>query len=147
MSAVVLDCTPLSQLANPNRKPAIAAIRAWADALKANGRRIVIPEVADFEARRELIRVGAMRSLRLLDQLGATHDYLPISTLAMRRAAQLWAKARNAGLPTAHHHALDADVILVAQAASLGVPFVIATSNVAHIQRFAPAELWSNIPV
>jgi hypothetical protein len=41
---------------------------------------------------------------------------------------------------------LDADVVLAAQALTLGAaPVVIATSNVGHLSRFVPAELWQNI--
>ena len=39
-------------------------------------------------------------------------------------------------------------VILAAQAKTLGVPdVVIATTNVGHLSRFAPAELWQDIQV
>ena len=40
------------------------------------------------------------------------------------------------------------DVILAAQAPALAVPtteIVVATSNVAHLSRFVPADLWTNI--
>jgi hypothetical protein len=37
-------------------------------------------------------------------------------------------------------------MILAAQALTLGAPAVdIATSNVGHLSRFVPAELWQNI--
>lgn len=63
----------------------------------------------------------------------------------MRRAAELWAQARNTGHPTAPDPALDRDVILAAQALCLNTPVVVATGNPAHLARFVPAELWSNI--
>lgn len=43
---------------------------------------------------------------------------------------------------------LDIDVVLAAQALTLGVPFsdlIMATGSVSHIPRFAPADLWNNI--
>ena len=55
---------------------------------------------------------------------------------------------RNAGTPTAGVDALDGDVILAAQALSLGVAtqdLVVATTNVAHLSLFVPADLWTNI--
>jgi predicted nucleic acid-binding protein len=73
-------------------------------------------------------------------------EYLPITTAAMRRAAELWAIARQTGQPTAGDNTIDADVILIAQAQTLGVPgVVIATTNVGHLSRFTAAELWANI--
>jgi hypothetical protein len=53
----------------------------------------------------------------------------------MRRAAEFWVVAQNAGLPTAHGHALDADCILAAQALLLSGPgdvVTVATTNACH---------------
>jgi hypothetical protein len=67
----------------------------------------------------------------------------------MLLAAELWAQARRQGQPTAPDLALDADVILAAQARLLAQqqpePVVIATTNVGHLARFAPARLWRDI--
>ena len=73
-------------------------------------------------------------------------EYLPLTTVATRKAAELWAQARQQGQQTAADAALDADVILAGQALTLAVPnFVVATTNVGHLSRFAPAEAWHNI--
>lgn len=84
-----------------------------------------------------------MKRLNILaDQL----DYLPITTMAMRQAAEFWARARQLGQPTADDKVLDGDMILAAQASTLGVAdVVIATTNVGHISRFANAALWPEI--
>ena len=64
----------------------------------------------------------------------------------MRRAAELWAQARQQGQATASDNTIDVDMILVAQALALGSPdVVIATTNVGHLSRFVGAELWRNI--
>jgi hypothetical protein len=64
----------------------------------------------------------------------------------MRRAAELWALARQTGQPTAGDNTIDGDMILVALAESLrGPSTIIATTNVGHLSRFFPAELWTNI--
>jgi predicted nucleic acid-binding protein len=146
MSAVVvLDSGPVGFLTNPNNAPVPVAIRKWLRDLLAAGRRVILPEVVDYEVRRELIRLNKTRSLHYLDSLPPRVEYLPITTLAMRFAAELWAQARNMGLPTAGPGALDGDAILAGQAAALNVAVVIATENPAHLARYAPAELWSNI--
>lgn len=74
--------------------------------------------------------------------------WLPLKTVAMRWAAELWAEVRRQGMPTADRHALDIDVILAAQVLTSGLPLsdlVVATSNVAHLARFVPAQEWERI--
>ena len=111
-----------------------------------------VPEIADYELRRELTRAGKTRSIGRLDRLAKTPAYLPLTTEAMRLAAEYWARVRLAGLPTAPAEALDGDAILAAQAALLdrgdegAAGVVIATTNVGHLSRFpVAAEEWSAI--
>jgi hypothetical protein len=84
---------------------------------------------------------------RSLDDLAKFLEYLPITTIAMRQAAQFWAQARQQGQSTAGDKTIDGDMILVAQAMTLAVPnVVIATTNVGHLSRFVASELWQSIP-
>ncbi|QKQ77773.1 type II toxin-antitoxin system VapC family toxin [Nostoc sp. TCL240-02] len=107
------------------------------------GSRVLIPEIADYEVRRELLRANKIKGIARLDDLGKFIEYLPIRTVAMRQAAKLWAQARQQGQPTASDKTIDGDMILVAQAMTLEVPdIVIATTNVGHLSRFIAAELW-----
>ena len=107
---------------------------------------MIVPEITDYEVRRELLRTGRWSSIRRLDALAKATEYLPITTAAMQRAAELWAQARQQGQPTAGDNTIDADMILAAQALTLGVPQVIvATTNVGHLSRFVPADDWQNI--
>ena len=143
--AIVIDSTPLGILCHPRRPPHVLTCRQWVTGLLAAGRRVILPELADYEVRRELTRLGGTLRLSNLDKYGFQLEYLPITTSAMRLAAQLWAQARSAGLPTAPDPALDGDVILAAQALCLNTPVIVATSNPGHLGRFVPADLWSNI--
>lgn len=110
--------------------------------------RIYVPEIADYEVRRELIRAGKQAGVVRLDTMKTLARYLPITADAMLLAADLWAQARNAGTATAADLALDGDMILAAQALSLNVSpseIIVATSNPRHLSRFVPADLWTNI--
>ncbi|HYV35378.1 MAG TPA: PIN domain-containing protein [Gemmataceae bacterium] len=143
---VVLDAGPLGQLSAPLRKPDAQACRHWLATLIAASVRVVVPEIGDYEVRRELLRAGKTGSIRRLDDLAKATEYAPLTTAAMRRAAELWAIARQRGQPTAADNTIDADVILAAQALELGSPnVVVATTNVGHLSRFVPAELWHKI--
>jgi len=77
-----------------------------------------VPEIADYEVRRELLRARKTRGLERLDLIRKTLGYLPLTTNMMLKAAELWTQARNQGTPTADRKALDCDVISAAQALS-----------------------------
>lgn len=154
LTAVFLDAGPLSDIVRrPGQRQEADDCRAWLASLVVSGVSVRVAEITDYEVRRELIRSGKTSSLRRLDAfLLSPGRYLPLSTEAMHEAASLWANARNVGLATASPDALDGDVILGAQvrvwAQTEGIPLseiVIATTNVAHISRYAPADLWANI--
>jgi hypothetical protein len=120
----------------------------WLRSILAGNWKVYLPEIADYEVRRELIRLRKATSVNRLDALQTHLRYLAITTEAMRMAADKWAEIRQAGLTTADHHALDADVILVSQALTLQpMPsrIVVATSNPKHLSRFLQSDEWSNI--
>lgn len=143
--AVVLDAGPLGLATSPSKSLETEACAEWLRSLIAGGVRVLLPEVADYEVRRELLRAGKLSGLARLDAFGRSLEYLPLTTAAMRRAAELWAEARRKGLPTADRHALDGDVILAAQALTLGIEVVVATTNLGHLARFVAAAEWADI--
>ncbi len=106
----------------------------------------MVPEIADYEIRRELIRAGKLAGIRKLDALKTAIAYLPITTEAMLKAAELWARARQQGRPTADPKEIDGDVILAAQATVLteieGDEVIVATTNVGHLSLFVDAREW-----
>ena len=143
---VVLDAGPLGMLTNPKRSPATMACARWLQTLAASDARVIVPEIADYEVRRELIRANKSKGLSHLDDLCQLLEYLPLDTASMRRAALFWAQARQQGQPTASDKTIDADMILAGQAMGFDASqVVVATTNVGHLSRFAPAELWTNI--
>jgi predicted nucleic acid-binding protein len=143
---VLLDAGPLGLVTNPRRSRQSVACAQWLQTFVGRGSRVLVPEIADYEVRLELLRANKARGLACLDALAGLLEYLPLTTAAMRQAAIFWAQARQQGRPTADDKALDGDVILAAQAMTLGaVDVVIATTNVGHLSRFAPAALWPDI--
>ena len=109
---------------------------------------MLVPEIADYEVRRELLRAGRRQGVARLDQLKVTAGYLPLTTTTMLQAAEFWAQARQQGQPTAGNTALDGDVILAAQAVMLNEPgntVIVATTNVDHLARFTRAQRWQDI--
>ena len=145
---ILLDSTPLGLVSNPRGGGDNDACSAWMRGQLANGVPIAIPEIADYEVRRELLRAGKTRGIAKLDALKTILDYLPLTTSTMLRAAEFWAQARRQGRPTANNLKLDADVILAAQASLLleeGYEAIVATENVSHLSLFVAADRWQNI--
>ena len=150
IATIVLDSGPLGLLA---QRPGLAiadACRAWLERHVQAGVRALVPEIADYEVRRELIRLGNVAAIARLDTFNsAVFDrYLALTTTSMRQAAVFWADARKRGLPTADPKELDGDVIVAAQALTCSFPpadLVVATTIPIHLSRFVKADLWSNI--
>jgi len=147
---VLLDSGPLGHACRRLGTELGDQCRLWLDDLLARGVDIIVPEIADYEVRRELIRIRASGSLRRLDALVTAGQltYAPITTSEWRQAVLFWADARQRGLPTASPDALDADVLLAACAATIGQPgdqIIVATLNVGHLARYCDARLWTTI--
>jgi hypothetical protein len=87
---IVLDSTPLSLLCQRSTARGVVEIRAWLAARTAAGVVVYLPEIADYEVRRELLRAAKTAGIQRLDVLIADLDYLPLDTPTMRRAAELW---------------------------------------------------------
>jgi len=145
---ILLDSGPLGMVTNPKAKGLPLACQQWLKTLLERGERFAIPEIADYEVRRELLRANLLKSVHRLDHLTQTLEYIPIQTDTMLLAASLWAEVRKMGQPTADPKALDGDVILAAQVQILAnemTTVIIATTNVGHLSRFATALSWQDI--
>jgi predicted nucleic acid-binding protein len=138
----------LGLLTNPKHSPETEECNLWVRSLLAQRAHICVPEIADYELRRELLRGNKKKGLKRLDDFEKLVNYVPLSTAVMRKAAELWAHARQQGRPTADNKALDGDMILTAQAlvfASSEDDVIIATTNVGHLSLFAKAAHWKDI--
>lgn len=145
---VLLDSGPLGLATNPRHSEETRTCIYWIEGLLRRGVRVVVPEIADYEVRRELLRGEKREGLRRLDKLKSAIGYVPITTESMLRAAQFWADCRNKGVPTTDDKSLDADVILAGQAATLedeDDEAIVATTNVGHLSRFVSAKNWQDI--
>ena len=149
MSVVILlDAGPLGLITNPRASQETRACNQWLESLALKEIEVKIPEIADFEVRRELLRADKFKGIERLNDLQRYLDYVPLTTQTMLKAAQFWAQVRKQGMPTADDKALDGDVILAAQATLIqdeGHEVIIATTNVGHLSRLAQAKKWRDI--
>lgn len=142
---VVLDAGPLGMVSNPKASASNRQCYEWMESLIVSGARVVVPEIADYEVRRELLRADKAQGIARLDLLKSLINYSPLTTSVMLKAAEFWAHARRIGMQTAHDKALDCDVILAAQALELNG--VVATTNLGHLTRFVSAQHWFEITI
>ncbi len=116
---ILLDAGPLGLITNPRASQETRDCNLWLELLVLKEVQIKIPEIADYEVRRELLRADKFNGIRRLDDLQKYLDYVPLTTQSMLKAAQFWAQVRKQGMPTTDNKALDGDVILAAQAAMI----------------------------
>ena len=147
---MLLDAGPLGRVTHPRAETRNREAIEWLKGLISAGVSVRVPEIADYEIRRELLRAGKEKGLNRLNKLKQEIGYAPLTTETMLLAAQFWVNARNQGQQTASDGALDADVILAAQAEVLesgsgNSTVEIATENPGHLSRFVIAKLWWEI--
>jgi len=146
---IVLDTSPLGTVTKRRGVAEADACRQWVADCHRAGHTILAPAIAYYEVARELERAGNTTGLMRLDAFCSVPGcYLPLTDSALRLAVKLWAKARNAGTPTADPKELDGDVLICAQALDLGLPtpdIIVATMNPGHLSQFIPVDHWNNI--
>ena len=147
---VFLDSGVLHTLISNSKVKEVIDCQNWFYYLLSRSALIVTSAICNYEVKRELVRRNNVGEINNLNQLKKLIDYLPVDEPTLDLAAELWAEARNQGIPTADNLSLDADVIICAQYQLLtrkypGRYVVIATTNVKHLSRFAEAQEWQNI--
>jgi len=90
---LVLDTGVLGQICHPRKHH---DVRVWFRRA-AREHDFLLSELADYELRRELLRIDFRKSLERLDELTRELCYLPVTTDTGRTAARLWAEQRRAG--------------------------------------------------
>lgn len=144
---LILDSGPLGRISHPKAEEKNKELTEWIKTLLKEGAQVFVPEISDYEVRRNLVLEGKQKSIEKLDLLGKALTYLPLTTDVMRQAAAFWAEVRKPPnpKPTADKHALDGDSILAAQAVS--VEATIITDNIGHLERFSGVSVkrWNEL--
>lgn len=142
-----LDSGPLGLITQPQRSHEVIAITDWLKDCLLAGARVLVPAIVYYEIKRELLRANKVVGIGRLDTfVNATPGrYVPMTDDALRFAAELWARSRQEGRPTAEASALDIDVLLAAQALRFGSSPLVATTNPKHLSQFLQARPWADI--
>ena len=85
---IILDSGPLSMVTNPKANGITLECQLWLDQQIRQGAIVFIPEIADYEVRRELIRAKKSKSIEQLNQLQSVLEYLPLTTALILKAAE-----------------------------------------------------------
>jgi predicted nucleic acid-binding protein len=152
---IFLDSSILGQLCSTGVTDELAKLDSWFE--RSLIRAVVVSStICDYEVRRGLLLAREQGinagGLPLLDRLHQAIDFLPVDEDILRSAAEIWAKARIEGQPTAGDSNIDADMIICATWQDLathypGQEVVIVTTNVRHLSRFANAVVWQDVTI
>lgn len=151
---IFIDTGVLGLLSSPNQREEVTNSQEWLYSCLSRGINLVSSDLCDYEVRRgTLLAVNSSlreRGLQKLDDLREFINFLPVSSIVLRKAAEIWAETRRQGLPTANPENLDADVIIGATCQLLqqeypGQRLIAATTNVKHLSRFIEAQEWQEI--
>ncbi len=85
---VLLDAGPLGMVTNPRSSPENEACKDWLAGLVYSGIEAIIPEIVDYEVRRELLRSDKHKGVHRLDALRGMLGFAPITTQVMLKAAE-----------------------------------------------------------
>jgi hypothetical protein len=145
---VLLDAGPLGMITNPKSSLENQACKDWLANLVSSGVGVVIPEISDYEVRRELLGAGKFQGIGRLDALKGILHYAPINYVGNVESGGVLGECPKDGRQSADDASLDADMILAAQSQTLageGDQPVIATTNVRHLAVFASTRIWRDI--
>jgi predicted nucleic acid-binding protein len=151
---IFLDTGVLGLVSSPSDTGEAKECKQWLYRLLSRSAYVVTSDICDYEVRRSLLLASlpnpTVQGIVNLDALQQVIDFLPLSKIVMKEAAQLWAEARCQGIQTADKKNIDADIIIAAQWKLVkeeypGQYIVIATTNVKHLERFTEAKEWKNI--
>ncbi|MDX1967880.1 MAG: hypothetical protein SFV23_11960 [Planctomycetaceae bacterium] len=140
---LVLDSSALGKLCHPKQPKnrsfveAVTELSGSATPYADN----CAPAIAEYELRRKFLRLvgrnqASLVSVERLDDLCSELWLLARSRHVLRLAAGYWSELRRRGLPTDASASPDADVILAAQAATIGG--WVVTSTFRHLIRLIP---------
>ncbi len=151
---IFIDTGVLGLLSSPNKREEVINSQEWLYYLLSRGVNVVSSDICDYEVRRgTFLTIKEKLKQQSQEKLEALHDlinFLPVSSIILKQSAELWAKTRQLGLPTAEVENIDIDVIIGATCQLLeeeypGQRLIVATTNVKHLSRFVEAQNWFNI--
>ena len=90
---VLLDTGIIGLITNPKRAPESLACNCWLQTLIKAAIRVILPEIADYEVRRELLRANKIKGIKRLDELAWVT--LPLTHPTNNRASVLMTKYRS----------------------------------------------------
>jgi len=80
---VLLDAGPLGMISNPKATAANIECYEWMEAMIVSGAQVFVPEIADYEVRRELLRASKFQGIARLDLIKNTIGYLPAAQASL----------------------------------------------------------------
>lgn len=141
---IAIDTNILSKICYPAPESNRIVVNKFKEIISSGQFRVLIPEICVYELKRSLLlnqlnlKEPGSKSLARLQELLSAFEMITMDSSDFNLAADLWAQARASGFSTAGDKALDADVLLAAQA--IKASCVVITENIKHLQRYTTAK-------
>lgn len=138
---ILLDTEVLGKICHKNLERDLVKVLQYLEREKIGLR---VPEICDYELRRNLLLENLAKSIRRLNKFRKTDRLFFFDTNTMIIAAEIWSVIRKQGNPTENKDSLDGDVILAAQAYQLKAYYeeiIILTTNAKDIAKFNYLDL------
>ena len=135
-SIILLDTGVLGKICHKNISIGTIKVLKYLEQQKIGLR---VPEICDYEIRRNLILENLDKSIRKLNKFRKTDRLIFFNSDTMMIASEIWAEIRKQGNPTENKDNLDGDVILAAQACQLKRYYelvIVLTTNAKDLAKF-----------
>jgi len=142
----LIDTNIITNLLRPNKNTEYLELSNWFEKFSQQDEiRIYLPEVCYYEALRGrehiTLKHPGYNVLDGLEELGASLDYLPMTTEMWVQAAKLWAERKFNGQSTGK--GIDGDTLLGAQA--IIARGTVITYNTRHFQDPVLSSTWQDL--
>jgi hypothetical protein len=77
---ILLDSTPVGLITNPKKNEQAEKCQLWFDQHIYEDDTFILPEIVDYEMRRELLRANKLAGLEKLDRLKSLISYFPMGS-------------------------------------------------------------------
>ncbi|MGL5132214.1 MAG: hypothetical protein ACRC78_06775, partial [Planktothrix sp.] len=91
---ILLDSAPVGLITNPKAMPLAVQCQQWFLSFSQRGYQVILPEIIDYEIRRELLKANKLSGIRKLEELKSEIIYwlnsMNFYTVILKKSTDYW---------------------------------------------------------